>query len=142
MNNLLLTSQTELKLEKFSVNKSFFGFLSSEILPISITLYKTDFILLLNDSTIIVYDTKNNQKKYEINECSSYSPSQIEILFYNNNKVKKDYLLILCESKIVVLNSFKYTIEYEYELNEKSNFMKIHSVDDLYLIVVIHKEKI
>ena len=142
MNNLLLTSQTELKLEKFSVNKSFFGFLSSEILPISITLYKTDFILLLNDSSIIVYDTKNNQKKYEINECSSYSPSQIEILFYNNNKVKKDYLLILCESKIVVLNSFKYTIEYEYELNEKSNFMKIHSVDDLYLIVVIHKEKI
>jgi len=142
MNNLLLKSKTELKLDKFSVNKSFFGFLSSEILPISITLYKTDFFLLLSDSSIIIYDTKNNQKKYEINDCISYSPSQIEILFYNNNKIKKDYILILCETKLVVLNSFKYTIEYEYELNEKANFMKIHSVDDLYLIVVIHKEKI
>ena len=139
---ILLKSKTEVKIDQLNETKSMFNLFSSKSSIISFCIYKSLFYFLLNDGTLIIYDPINNTKKYEIDDVKTYKPTQIAILFYNKSQVKKDYLLFLCENKLVVMNFSNYTVSYEQNINQSAMNMKIHAVNDLYLVVVTHKNKL
>jgi hypothetical protein len=119
-----------------------FNFLSSKITIISFCIYKSDFILLLSDGSILIYSPVTEQKTYEIIDAKTYSPFQISILLYNKSHIKKDNLLALCDNKILVINFSNYKISHEHPLQGQAQQMYLHFVDDLYLVIIQQKNKI
>ena len=108
----------------------------------SACVYKNNFIFLLSDFSIIIYDTIEEKKKHEINDYKNLNPLEIQILYYNNLQLKKDFLLILCETKLIVMNLNKLTNEYEFSFQEKSKNFEIQFFNNFYFIIIILKKKI
>ena len=82
------------------------------------------------------------KKKHEINDYKNLNPLEIQILYYNNLQLKKDFLLILCETKLIVMNLNKLTNEYEFSFQEKSKNFEIQFFNNFYFIIIILKKKI
>ena len=141
-NSLIKHEKKIIKLEKFSNNSGLFKFLSSQIYLISACVYKNNFIFLLSDFSIIIYDLIEEKKKHEINDYKNLNPIEIQILYYNNLQLKKDFLLILCETKLIVMNLNKLTNEYEFSFQEKSKNFQIQFYNNFYFIIIILKKKI
>ena len=142
LNSLIKHERKIIKLEKFSNNSGLFKFLSTQIYLISACVYKNNFIFLLSDFSIIIYDTIEEKKKHEINDYKNLNPLEIQILYYNNLQLKKDFLLILCETKLIVMNLNKLTNEYEFSFQEKSKNFEIQFFNNFYFIIIILKKKI
>ena len=141
-NSLILKSSTDLNLAQLNESKSMFSFLASKISITSVCLYKSQFILLLSDYTILIYDAVTESTKFEITDAKPYSPIQIDILYYQHSRIQKDHILLLSETKIAVLNFSDFQISYELALNYPSTHMKIHFSNDLYQIIITQKTKI
>lgn len=141
-NSILKKDNTIINLDQLNETKSMFSLFTSKNTIISMCIYKSDLIFLLTDFTIIIYDPVSHKQKYEITDSKRLSPSQITILYYNKSQVKKDYLLLLGENKLFVINFSNYKISYEQMIPANAINMKIHFVNDLYLIAVKYKNKI
>lgn len=139
---ILQKHSTCLNLDQLTETKSMFNFLSSKITIISFCIYKSDFILLLSDGSILIYSPVTEQKTFEIIDAKTYSPFQISILLYNKSHIKKDNLLALCDNKILVINFSNYKISHEHPLQGQAQQMYLHFVDDLYLVIIQQKNKI
>lgn len=140
-NSILKKDNTIINLDQLNETKSMFSIFTTKNTITSICIYKSDLIFLFTDFTIIIYDPVSNKQKYEISDSKRLSPFQTTILYYNKSQVKKDYLLLLGESKLFVINFSNYKISYEQTIPNNAINMKIHFVNDLYLIGLKYKNK-
>ena len=99
-----------------SVSQSFFSFFSSKNVAKSICPYKDYLMILMSDSTLINYDLSTKTKKLETKELEKYNPIEINILYYQIPIFNKDFLLVISENSILLLNITTFIIQYNASL--------------------------
>ena len=139
---LFINYSINLNIEDNSTSQSFFSFFSSKNTVLSICPYKINLILLMSDYSLINYDLITKTKKLEMKELGKYVPIEIAILYYQIPLFNKDYLLVLCENNILLLNITSFIIEYNYTLKDKPISMELFVLNNIYYICVMFKYKI
>ena len=134
---LFPTENITLKIIDNTQNQGLFSFFSKKITVISICPYQTNFYILLSDYSLSYYMTDTESKKIELKDLDKYLPFDLQILYYRFDLFKKDYLLVLCEKNILVINPTNFIKEYIFNLTEKPNLMQINVIKDLYLLQLI-----
>ena len=125
-----------------SVSQSFFSFFSSKNVVISICPYKDNLMILMNDSSLINYDLTTKTKKLETKELEKYNPIEINILYYQIPIFNKDFLLVLCENAILLLNITSFIIEYNTPLKDRPISFELFILNNIYFLSVMFKYKI
>ena len=125
-----------------SASQSFFSFFSSKNVVKSICPYKDYLMILMNDSTLINYDLTTKTKKLETKELDKYSPIELSILYYQIPIFNKDFLLVLCEESIFLLNITSFIIEYNTPLKDKPISFELFIHNNIYYLSVMFKYKI
>jgi hypothetical protein len=88
------------------------------------------------------YDLITKTKIFEMKELDKYTPIEIVILYYQISIFNKDYLLVLCENNILLLNITSFIIEYNYTLKDKPISMELFVLNNVYFLSVMFKYKI
>ena len=125
-----------------SVSQSFFSFFSSKNVVKSICPYKDYLMILMNDSTLFNYDLSTKTKKLETKELDKYNPIEISILYYQIPVFDKDFLLVLSENSILLLNITSFIIEYSIYLKDKPISFELFILNNIYFLSIIFKYKI
>ena len=131
-----------LNLEDTSSSQGFFSFFSSKNTVLSICPYKDNLMILLSDYSLINYDLNKKTKKLETKELEKYNPIEMSILYYQIPLFDKDYLLVLGENSILLLNITTFIIEYNISLKEKAISMELFVLNNSYFITIMFKFKI
>ena len=144
MNNSKLfdSYSINLNIEDTNASQSFFSFFSSKKEILSICPYQNNLLILMNDYSIINYDINTKSKKLEIKELEKYNPIEITILYYQIPIFEKDYLLVLCENNILLLNITSFIIENNTSLKDKPISMELFILNNTYFLSVMFKYKI
>ena len=131
-----------LNIEDNSVSQSFFSFFSSKNTILSLCPYKDNLIILKSDYSLMNYDLATKTKKLEIKELEKYNPIEINILYYQIPFFDKDYLIVLCENNILLLNITTFIIEYNLTLKDKSISQELFVFNNIYYLAVLSRYKI
>ena len=131
-----------LNIEDSSSSQGFFSFFSSKNVALSICPYKTNLIILMSDFSIINYDIANKTKIFDIKDAQKYNPLILKILYYQIPLFDKDYLLVLCENNILLLNITSFIIEYNLSLKDKAISIELLVFNNTYYLIVMFKYKI
>ena len=99
-------------------------------------------MILLSDYSLMNYDLAKKTKKLETKELEKYNPIEISILYYQIPLFDKDYLLVLGENSILLLNITTFIIEYNITLKEKPISMELFVLNNTYFISIMFKFKI
>ena len=89
--NIITKESINLNIEDNSLSQGFFSFFLSKKQASSLCPYKDIIIILMNDSTLILYEILNKSKKIESKELEKYKPFEINILYYQIPLFNKDY---------------------------------------------------
>jgi len=131
-----------LNIDDSSSSQGFFSFFSSKNVALSICPYKTNLIILMSDFSIINYDIVNKTKIFDIKDAQKYNPLILKILYYQIPLFDKDYLLVLCENNILLLNITSFIIEYNLSIKDKAISIELLVLNNTYYLVVMYKYKI
>jgi len=131
-----------LNIEDKSLSQGFFSFFLSKKQVLSLCPYKDMLIILMNDSTLMLYEILNSSKKIEIKELDKYKPIEIKILYYQIPYFNKDYLLCICEKNILLLNITSFIIEYNLSLKEKVISSELFVLNNKYFLSILFQYKI
>ena len=96
----------------------------------------------MNDSSLINYDLTTKAKKLETKELEKYNPIEINILYYQIPIFNKDFLLVLCENAILLLNITSFIIEYNTPLKDRPISFELFILNNIYFLSVMFKYKI
>jgi hypothetical protein len=94
------------------------------------------------DYSLINYDLITKTKKLKIKELEKYNPFEITILYYQIPLFEKDYLLVLCENNLILINITTFIIEYNLSLKDKPISMEIFALNNVYSCSIMFKYKI
>ena len=140
--NIITKESINLNIEDNSLSQGFFSFFLSKKQASSLCPYKDIIIILMNDSTLILYEILNKSKKIESKELEKYKPFEIKILYYQIPLFNKDYLLVICEKNILLLNITSFLIEYNLPLKEKSYTSELFVLNNMYFVSILFENKI
>ena len=132
----------KLNIEDNSSSQGLFSFFSSKNTVLSICPYKLNLILLISDYTLINYDILKKAKIFDIKVLEKFNPLDIRILYYQIPVFDKDYILVLCENNILLLNITTFIIEYNLTLKDKATSMELFVLNNIYFLLIIFKYKI
>lgn len=146
MENSRIFNKTITNLDIDSIKESssslltFFGKKSKKELA-SFVLYKSDLVVCLSDSTIIIYDIIRESQILEINEISKRNKImlQMEIILNLNEKFPYDYIGCLCEKNLYLINFENYEVKLEIELSHSTNRFFINYTDGNYKVLTLSK---
>ena len=131
-----------LNIEDSSLSQGFFSFFLSKKQVLSLCSYKDMLIILMSDYTLILYEILNKLKKIESKELEKYKPIEIKILYYQIPLFNKDYILIICEKNILLLNITSFIIEYNLNLKDKVFYSELFVLNNIYFLAVLFENKI
>ena len=140
--NILTKESINLNIEENSLAQGFFSFFLSKKQVLSLCPYKDILIILMSDYTLILYEILNKAKKIETKELEKYKPIEIKILYYQIPIFNKDYLLIICEKNILLLNITSFVIEYNMTLKEKVFSSELFVLNNIYFLSILFEYKI
>ena len=140
--NIITKESININIEDNSLAQGFFSFFLSKKQVLSLCPYKDTLIILMNDSTLILYEILNKAKKIEIKELDKYKPIDIKILYYQIPFFNKDYLLCICEKNILLLNITSFIIEYDLALKEKVISNELFVLNNKYFLSILFQYKI
>ena len=139
---LFYNYSTKLNIEDSNASQSFFSFFSSKNTVLSICSYKENTITLMSDYSLIIYDLITKTKKFEIKQLEKYNPIEMNILYYQMPYFDKDYLLVLCENNVLLLNFTSFIIEFSLTIKERPISMELFVLNNIYFLSVMFKYKI
>ena len=128
-----------INIDENSVSQSFFSFFSSKNTILSLCPYKDNLIILKSDYSLMNYDLVTKTKKLEIKELEKYTPIEINILYYQIPFLDKDYLLVLCQNNILILNITSFITEYNLTLKEKPISHELFVFNNTYYLAILTK---
>ena len=99
-------------------------------------------IILMSDYSIILYEILNKSKKLETKEIEKYKPMEIKILYYQIPLFNKDYILIICENNILLLNITSFIVEYNLNLKDKVYSSELFVLNNIYFLSILSEYKI
>ena len=141
-NKIIINQSINLNIVDSSISQGFFSFFLPKKTVVSICPYKDNIIILMNDYTLIFYEILNKSKKIEINNLEKFNPIEIKILYYQIPIFNKDYLFVLCEKNILLLNITSFLIEYEFSLKEKAISSELFVLNNIYFLLILFEYKI
>ena len=125
-----------------SSSQGFFSFFLSKKQVLSLCPYKDMLIILMSDYSIILYEILNKSKKLETKEIEKYKPMEIKILYYQIPLFNKDYILIICENNILLLNITSFIVEYNLNLKDKVYSSELFVLNNIYFLSILSEYKI
>ena len=125
-----------------SSSQGFFSFFLSKKQVLSLCPYKDMLIILMSDYSIILYEILNKAKKLETKEIEKYKPMEIKILYYQIPLFNKDYILIICENNILLLNITSFIVEYNLNLKDKVYSSELFVLNNIYFLSILSEYKI
>ena len=125
-----------------SSSQGFFSFFLSKKQVLSLCPYKDMLIILMSDYFIILYEILNKSKKLETKEIEKYKPMEIKILYYQIPLFNKDYILIICENNILLLNITSFIVEYNLNLKDKVYSSELFVLNNIYFLSILSEYKI
>ena len=125
-----------------SSSQGFFSFFLSKKQVLSLCPYKDMLLILMSDYALILYEILNKSKKLETKELEKYKPMEIKILYYQIPLFNKDYILIICEKNILLLNITSFIIEYNLNLSDKIYSSEIYVLNNIYFLSILYEYKI
>ena len=120
-----------------SSSQGFFSFFLSKKQVLSLCPYKDMLIILMSDYSIILYEILNKSKKLETKEIEKYKPMEIKILYYQIPLFNKDYILIICENNILLLNITSFIVEYNLNLKDKVYSSELFVLNNIYFLSIL-----
>ena len=141
-NKIIINQSINLNIVDSSISQGFFSFFLPKKTVVSICPYKDNIIILMSDYTLIFYEILNKSKKIEINNLEKFNPIEIKILYYQIPIFNKDYLFVLCEKNILLLNITSFLIEYEFSLKEKAISSELFVLNNIYFLLILFEYKI
>ena len=96
----------------------------------------------MSDYSIILYEILNKSKKLETKEIEKYKPMEIKILYYQIPLFNKDYILIICENNILLLNITSFIVEYNLNLKDKVYSSELFVLNNIYFLSILSEYKI
>ena len=139
--NLFYKESITLNIEDSS-SQGFFSFFLSKKQVLSLCPYKDMLIILMSDYSIILYEILNKSKKLETKEIEKYKPMEIKILYYQIPLFNKDYILIICENNILLLNITSFIVEYNLNLKDKVYSSELFVLNNIYFLSILSEYKI
>ena len=125
-----------------SSSQGFFSFFLSKKQVLSLCPYKDMLIILMSDYSLILYEILNKSKKLETKEIEKYKPMEIKILYYQIPLFNKDYILIICENNILLLNITSFIVEYNLNLKDKVYSSELFVLNNIYFLSILSEYKI
>ena len=125
-----------------SSSQGFFSFFLSKKQVLYLSPYKDMLIILMSDYSIILYEILNKSKKLETKEIEKYKPMEIKILYYQIPLFNKDYILIICENNILLLNITSFIVEYNLNLKDKVYSSELFVLNNIYFLSILSEYKI
>ena len=139
--NLFYKESITLNIEDSS-SQGFFSFFLSKKQVLSLCPYKDMLIILMSDYSLILYEILNKSKKLETKEIEKYKPMEIKILYYQIPLFNKDYILIICENNILLLNITSFIVEYNLNLKDKVYSSELFVLNNIYFLSILSEYKI
>ena len=125
-----------------SSSQGFFSFFLSKKQVLCLCPYKDMLIILMSDYSLILYEILNKSKKLETKEIEKYKPMEIKILYYQIPLFNKDYILIICENNILLLNITSFIVEYNLNLKDKVYSSELFVLNNIYFLSILSEYKI
>ena len=125
-----------------SSSQGFFSFFLSKKYVLSLCPYKDMLIILMSDYTLLLYEILNKSKKLETKEIEKYKPMEVKILYYQIPLFNKDYILIICEKNILLLNITSFIVEYNLNLKDKVYSSELFVLNNIYFLSILSEYKI